>query len=410
MINLYEEKGNSDPEFALNISSRIKSLANVEKNYKSKLQGIDRLSLIEKKKEEDERLDEFIESNDELKDKYSEVIEEIEGVYNDLYQSGRLPLMFSLASRYSTAYRLAEILVEKKVEMVKPEDERKSIYTEAGKANLDKTINNLFRDYYPDVDKKIFIKIISDAAEFPETQNLYVFNKINKELLEKIYKGTALLDESRYREFLEFSEYELESSDDPLFEFVNELEEMNKLEKERRDLREGNLSLLLPKYMEAKRLWLSKDFVPDANSTLRLTYGYVKGYSPADATYHYPITTLSGVIEKGKESGDYEINKKLVEIYKKGDLGKFKDEKLNDIPVAILYNTDTSGGNSGSPVLDAYGRLVGVNFDRVYEATINDFTWSPFFSRSIGVDIRYVLFVTEKIGGADFLLKEMGVL
>src|SRR5690606_4372447 len=103
------------------------------------------------------------------------------------------------------------------------------------------------------------------------------------------------------------------------------------------------------------------------------------------------------------------INKKLVEIYKKGDLGRFKDEKLGDVPVAILYDTDTSGGNSGSPVLDAYGRLVGVNFDRAYEATINDFTWSPVYSRSIGVDIRYVLFITEKIGGADFLLKEMGV-
>jgi len=162
--------------------------------------------------------------------------------------------------------------------------------------------------------------------------------------------------------------------------------------------------------MEAKRKWLSKDFVPDANSTLRLTFGYVKGYSPSDATYYSPITTSKGVNKKGKEKGDYAINKKLVELYEKNDFGQFKDEKLNDVPVAILYNTDTSGGNSGSPVLDAYGELVGVNFDRAFEATINDFAWSSIYSRSIGVDILYVLFVTQKVGGADFLLKEMGVL
>jgi hypothetical protein len=99
-----------------------------------------------------------------------------------------------------------------------------------------------------------------------------------------------------------------------------------------------------------------------------------------------------------------------VPLYKHKKFGQFFNEKLDDVPVAILYNTDTTGGNSGSPVLNAKGQLVGVNFDRAWEATINDYAWNESYSRSIAVDIRYVLWVTEKFAGADYLLEEMNIL
>jgi hypothetical protein len=161
--------------------------------------------------------------------------------------------------------------------------------------------------------------------------------------------------------------------------------------------------------VDVKEQFAGKDFIPDANSTLRLTYGRIKGYSPSDATYYSPITTLRGVLEKTTGEEPYNTPPALIEAAQKNRDPKFMSKKLNDIPVAILYNTDTTGGNSGSPVMNAKGELVGVNFDRAYHATINDYAWSDSYSRSIAVDIRYVLWVTKYVGNAGFILKEIGV-
>jgi hypothetical protein len=208
---------------------------------------------------------------------------------------------------------------------------------------------------------------------------------------------------------LEKSYEELERLDNPIIKFDLALRKQLSENDHKIKTIEGKLDELSAKLIEVKRLWKKQSFVPDANSTLRLTYGHIKGYSPSDATYFSPITTLKGVIEKSFRGGEYTIPKKLRELYDRKDYGKFYSKKIDDLPVAILYDTDTSGGNSGSPIMNAYGELIGVNYDRTYEATINDYAWNENYSRSIGVDIRYVLWVTQKIGGADFILNELGI-
>jgi hypothetical protein len=184
-----------------------------------------------------------------------------------------------------------------------------------------------------------------------------------------------------------------------------EIDQMNTIRKDRT----GRLNKLLADYVNVSILFKKSDFIPDANSTLRLTYGHVKGFTPVDATYMKPTTTLTGLIEKGTNEGDYYLPEIFRTLHQQKDYGQFTTKDGKDVPVAFLYNLDTTGGNSGSPIMDENGNLVGVNFDRAYEATINDFAWNDAYSRSIGCDIRYVLWVAQKVDHADFILTELGV-
>ena len=168
----------------------------------------------------------------------------------------------------------------------------------------------------------------------------------------------------------------------------------------------------LQKTFMAQQIATDKDrkFFPDANSTLRVTYGKVKGSNPRDAVSYGYKTSLAGVIEK-YVPGDYEFDvpKKLISLYNSKDYGVYKD-KTGDVPVNFTATNHTTGGNSGSPALDAYGNLVGLNFDRQWEGTMSDINYDPKFSRNIMVDTKYILFIVDKFADAKWLLNEMKII
>ena len=151
----------------------------------------------------------------------------------------------------------------------------------------------------------------------------------------------------------------------------------------------------------------NKIFYPDANFTLRVTYGKVEGYEPADAVYYNYYTTLSGIMEKEDPNVyDYVVEPKLKTLYESGDYGQYADAS-GEMRVAFAASNHTTGGNSGSPVLNADGQMIGINFDRCWEGTMSDLMYDPNVSRNISADIRYVLFIIDKFAGASHLVNEM---
>ena len=148
---------------------------------------------------------------------------------------------------------------------------------------------------------------------------------------------------------------------------------------------------------------------PDANSTLRVTFGRVQGYSPREAVTMAPQTTLAGMLQKYTGAEPFDVPERVRTAAAAKKPTRWADKRLGDVPVDFLADCDTTGGNSGSPVIDAQGRLVGVNFDRVWENVANDFGYNPDVARNVSADARYLLWLLDEVEGAKDLLAELGV-
>jgi len=173
--------------------------------------------------------------------------------------------------------------------------------------------------------------------------------------------------------------------------------------------RAGRRLVIGPRWIDAQQAWRGTSFYPDANSTMRVSIASVKGYEPRDGIWHRPHTTVGGVIAKFTGKEPFDCPKALLTAAEARKSSQFFDQRIGDVPVCFLSDGDTTGGNSGSPVINGKGELVGLNFDRVFEAVAGDYGWNPDRSRNISVDMRYVLWILEQVQPAPHLLKEMGL-
>lgn len=417
-IETMEGMGKADRAIALKHASRIKGLANVMKNYRGKLQGLRRLQLVEKKRLEERALQNFIEGDPGRKATYGNVLVEIDKIYQEMRGAAESELVLGSLLTSSTLLRFGNALYEGTQELQKPDLERQAAYMERNLNATKQGLKQATKDFYEPTDKTFLREMLLRASKLPAGQRIPAIDALLKEnspeksvdkFLANAYAKSKLADEKYLLDALAQKPEQIAKLKDPFVEFARALYPSFKTLRETRQRREGALNKLSAQFTDIKQLFLATDFVPDANRTLRLTFGRVRGYIPADAVYYHPLTTLQGVIEKTTGEEPFDTPQKLIDLFHAKDFGQFKLPQSNDVPVALLYNLDTTGGNSGSAVLNAKGEIVGVNFDRAYEATINDYAWSESYSRSIAVDIRYVLWVTQKFAGAQHLLDEMNV-
>ncbi|MFA5803532.1 MAG: S46 family peptidase [Melioribacteraceae bacterium] len=420
-IETMQELSAGNKELTLAFANRIKGLANTMKNYQGKIKGLKKINLVAQKQEEERQLQLFINSEPALKAKYGNLLEEIRIVFEKVNQNAQADLWLRQLNKFSTTDSLTTFVLNYTEDMLKPDAERRTAYQEKNIKQTLAAMENAKQNYNADFEETMLMKMLMDANGLKESSRIMAVDEIlegngvnPEEAFQSFISSNIISSKIRDKEYfnslLTKKPEEIAALQDPLFIFTKKIKMQNLISDKENQKSEGKLNKLYGDLVDVKMLWKKTNFIPDANSTLRLTYGYIKGYNPADAVYMEPFTSIEGVIEKGATGGDdFVVPDKLRTVYDKKDFGKYLSKKTGKLPVAMLYNMDTTGGNSGSPVLDAYGNLVGVNFDRAYEATINDFAWNESYSRSIGVDIRYVLWVMDKIGGANNLLKELNL-
>jgi hypothetical protein len=414
-ISEMEKAGASNREVAIKHASRSKSLANVEKRSRGQLLGLKRTGMVSIREASEAMLQAFIAADDKRQAMFGTLLKDIESVYLEMTEEAPVEIHLKELKNACRALSFAFTLLDAATEREKEDLERETPYM---KRNYELTVQQLkldVSDWDKQTDTKMLQGMLERLQKIPAAKDISGLGFLFKDNLSAERVAVRFLDSTQLGQ-LEFINECLTKTPEQLMKMEDSLLKLMVLlypaYKQLRDTdkeREGRLGQLYGSLVEMKQAFQPSDFIPDANATLRITYGRVRGYSPADAVYRLPISTLAGVMEKTTGNEPYVSPQALIEKYQAKDFGPFVHPRLGQVPVAILYNTDTTGGNSGSPVFNSKGELVAVNFDRTFEATINDFAWNADYSRSIGVDVRYVLWVTGWVYDAKHLLNEMGV-
>jgi len=402
-----------DEQIKIQYAAKYAGIQNSYKKWQGEVLGLTGTHALAKKKTYEEEFLKRVNSKPEWKDQYGSLVNDLQKAYDAFRVYGKhrdyYTEIINRIEAFTVAAQLNNLISAK--EKNGEEGFKKAL------PQVQNRLEDLYNEYNPAVDKKLFETLMQ---LFVEGQDAEYISSLPRQLAaasggfgqlaEKMYADSWLDDGSKILDGLKNDAAALleKCRKDPMNDLAMALSSAY-TEKVNRRLTElqNNINRLQRSYMQAQmEVFKEKVFYPDANSTLRVTYGTVKGYNPRDAVVYDYYTYLDGVMEKYKP-GDYEFDvpEKLRQLYQVKDYGPYGQN--GKMPVCFIARNHTTGGNSGSPALDAWGNLVGLNFDRVWEGTMSDINYDPSICRNIMVDIRYVLFIVDKYAGAGHLISEM---
>ncbi|MFP4046554.1 MAG: S46 family peptidase [Bacteroidales bacterium] len=412
---IMKEAMDASEELRIKYASKFSSSSNYYKYSIGQNEGLKRLKVMEEKKKLEDKFRDWVDAKPERKEKYGEALSLISEAYEDresyfhtyMYMSEALfqgAEIIPFSSRFMGLYQTLK----------QNPDSTEAIDAEV--ENIKGRLEDFYKDYHAPTDKRImaalfeiFYKNVKEDHHpelFSEIEELY--NGDFEKYADEMFSTSMFTSMDRVDNFLEDPDAEVLESD-PAFNAMQSIQgKIKEIGNQYRSFEEQlgkGQRLFLAGLMDMKE---DKDFYPDANFTMRLTYGKIDDYYPRDAVHYDYYTTLKGVMEK-EDPADEEfiVPAKLKELYKKKDYGRYG--KDGEMRVCFISNNDITGGNSGSPVLNAKGELTGIAFDGNWEAMSGDIKFEPELQRTISVDIRYVLFVIDKFAGAKHLIEEMDI-
>jgi hypothetical protein len=415
-LNIMDGFMRKDEQIKIQYASKYAGIQNAYKKWQGEVLGLTRTDAVSKKKSYEAEFQKRVLANPQWKKNYQNTLQDLNSAYTEIksygYSRDYFNEIVSKIELFTVAGQLTSLVNAY-------EDGGEAAYVKRKKEVID-FLNDFFPEHNTEVDKKLFATLMNMYVTDQEKANVSPMMKEKsmaaagdfEKLTEKVYTETTILNSKALNDKLQLPTNEVINyirSDNGVKLYNDVLKTYQVQIQGKLNEIQAKINKLQRTYMQAQMdVFKEKKFYPDANSTLRITYGNVKGYEARDAVAYDFYTYLDGVMEKYKP-GDYEFDvpEKLRTLYQKKDYGPYGIG--GKLPVCFIAANHTTGGNSGSPALDAYGRLIGLNFDRVWEGTMSDINYDPSICRNIMVDIRYVLFIIDKFAEAKHLIKEMNL-
>ncbi|MFW5890184.1 MAG: S46 family peptidase [Marinilabiliaceae bacterium] len=421
-LNIMDGYMEDDPGVRIQYSAKRAGVSNSWKRWKGEIRGLDKLNAIEEKKKYEKQFQSWAEADLEREKIYGDLLSKYDSIYDKLgdirlARDLLLEVIYRNGTEAGNAASRFKTLVDLYDKEESPDPEKAdSLITEIREGTKDH-----FGDYHQPIDRELTEKVLQYYEnQVPEKYLPDIYSKIEEEYngniaeyTEALFQETLFTNQDSTLALLNnFSSEKAEKiQNDPAWELYYSFRDTygDPIYSEYEELTRKNDSINRL-YMKGQMAFEDeKVFYPDANFTLRVGYGEVRGYHPRDAVFYEYQTTLEGIMEKDDpDVYDYRVPEKLKTLYREKDYGRY--EENGTVPVCFIATNHTTGGNSGSPVVNSEGHLIGVNFDRAWEGVMSDLVYNPDQCRNISLDIRYAMFIIDKFAGAGYLLDEMTII